>query len=55
MPVIFDEVIANVEAPPASTAPDAEEGATAPAQNQEENIPRIVETQLRWAQRLVAD
>ena len=48
MPVIFDEVIANVEAPPASTAPDAEEGATAPAQNQEENIPRIVETQLRW-------
>ncbi len=55
MPVIFDEVIANVEAPPVSAAPDAEQAATGPADNQEENVARIIETQQRWAKRLVAD
>ncbi|MCP4378546.1 MAG: hypothetical protein GY794_20515 [bacterium] len=55
MPVVFDEVIANVEAPPATAAPDSEEGAGAVAENQEENVTRIIETQQRWAQRLMAD
>ncbi len=55
MPVVFDEVIANVEAPPVSASPDAEESASEPAENQVENVTRIIETQQRWAQRLKAD
>ncbi len=55
MPVVFDEVIANVEAPPVSASPEAEEGASPPAENEAENVTRIIETQQRWAQRLKAN
>lgn len=55
MPVVFDEVIANVEAPPVSAAPDDEEGATGQAEDQQESVTRIIETRQRWAKRLMAD
>lgn len=55
MPVVFDEVIANVEAPPVTAAPDGDADASGPAENQEENVTRIIETQQRWAKRLMAD
>jgi hypothetical protein len=55
MGVVFDEVIVNVEALPAAPPQDVPQGESAPRENDKEKIIDIVETQQRWARRLLAD
>jgi hypothetical protein len=55
MGVVFDEVIANVEALPAAPPQDTVATESAPRENDKENIIDVVETQQRWARRLLAN
>lgn len=55
MSIVFDEVIANVEAPPSTTQPEAgQDNSSAPEKN-DKAIIRVIETQQRRADRLMAD
>ena len=55
MAVVFDEVIASVEAP--ATEPQQEQavGESSSREDETENIISRLETQQRWARRLLAE
>lgn len=55
MSVVFDEIIANVEAPPPGAQADAAEGTNSIPEKDDEKISRIFETNQRRAYRLMAD
>lgn len=55
MSIVFDEVIASVEAPPSTTPSDTAQSASMKPEKEDKNIIRIIETQQRWANRLMAD
>lgn len=55
MAVVFEEVIANVEAPQTPVQDSATQQENRSQDNDEQNIIRIVETRQRRQQRLMAD
>ena len=55
MSVVFDEVIANVEAPPATPSQEMAAAEPSPRDCDNEKIIDVIETQKRWARRLLAD
>ena len=55
MAVVFDEVIASVEAPASEPQQDQTVGEPASREDEAEKIISRVETQQRWARRLLAE
>jgi hypothetical protein len=55
MPVVFDEVIASVEAPPAAESSDALEGQAPKRDDSAQKAISAIETHARRAQRLEAN
>ena len=55
MGVVFDEVIANVEAPQPRVQDTGTQAENSPSESDEQKIIRVVETRHRRQQRLVAD
>jgi hypothetical protein len=55
MAVVFDEVIASVETPVAETQQEPTVGESSSRDDETEKIIARVETQQRWARRLLAE
>lgn len=55
MPVVFDEVIASVEAPPATESSDASEAQAPKSDDSAQKAIAVMETHARRAQRLEAN
>lgn len=54
MPVVFDEVIASVEALPPAPAAEGSPVEQPVREEQDDRVLSVIETQQRWAQRLEA-
>lgn len=55
MAVVFDEVIASVEAPASESQQQPTSGESSSREDETEKIINRVETQQRWARRLLAE